>query len=139
MKLTPCHSSEHGSKLSLLLDASKLESGELMAQKELLDSLKADQKIELAALDDLRRLFILPEQVIEEINRDRILNALKFDYVSSDKFLAAKDTLSWCLYDEKIPESHPDLKMSFRSWLAEGKGIFHISGKMGSGKSTLMR
>jgi hypothetical protein len=28
---------------------------------------------------------------------------------------------------------------SFKHWLSSGRGIFHISGKLGSGKSTLMK
>ena len=30
-------------------------------------------------------------------------------------------------------------KMRFTNWLLYGKGIFHISGKLGAGKSTLMK
>jgi hypothetical protein len=35
------------------------------------------------------------------------------------------------------PQLHA--KVALRTWLAEGNGIFHISGKLGSGKSTLMK
>ncbi|KAK1754786.1 hypothetical protein QBC47DRAFT_403195 [Echria macrotheca] len=41
--------------------------------------------------------------------------------------------------DSKLFESHPALKLSFRDWLSNGEGVFHIAGKPGSGKSTLMK
>lgn len=52
---------------------------------------------------------------------------------------AAGSTFEWCVSDDSIPDGHPDLEMSFREWLAIGDGVYHIAGKPGSGKSTLMK
>ncbi|KAI1467827.1 uncharacterized protein F4812DRAFT_427711 [Daldinia caldariorum] len=50
------------------------------------------------------------------------------------------DTFEW-IYDDpqRLFEVEPDLKVSFADWLREGEGIFHILGKPGAGKSTLMK
>ncbi|KAI3322456.1 hypothetical protein HD806DRAFT_523297 [Xylariaceae sp. AK1471] len=39
----------------------------------------------------------------------------------------------------KITELEPHLKTTFVDWLRRGEGIFHVAGKPGSGKSTLMK
>ncbi|KXX74090.1 Vegetative incompatibility protein HET-E-1 [Madurella mycetomatis] len=41
--------------------------------------------------------------------------------------------------DEKVERMRSDARARFLGWLSSGKGIFHISGKLGSGKSTLMK
>ena len=41
--------------------------------------------------------------------------------------------------NEKHLNTHPELKIPFEDWLLHGQGVFHISGKPGSGKSTLMK
>lgn len=53
----------------------------------------------------------------------------------------AEGTFEWLINDDKIPKSQQGaLSMSFRQWLSDdSRGIFHIAGKPGSGKSTLMR
>jgi len=53
----------------------------------------------------------------------------------------AKGTFKWLIQDDRIPESQQGaLAMSFRQWLSDdSQGIFHIAGKPGSGKSTLIR
>jgi hypothetical protein len=53
---------------------------------------------------------------------------------------AAKKTFTWIFEDSKAQmSSNSQLKFPFKDWLASGSGIFHISGKPGSGKSTLMK
>jgi hypothetical protein len=53
---------------------------------------------------------------------------------------AADVTFQW-LYEESSDQtsSKQTPYYPFRGWLASGNGIFHISGKPGSGKSTLMK
>jgi hypothetical protein len=87
-------------------------------------------------------IFKVVKPTSEKINQDYILRALRFKdiearYERIDP--AAPKTFEWCLFDSRIPESCRDLKISFRDWLAKGSGVFHFSGKPGSGKSTLMR
>ena len=49
-------------------------------------------------------------------------------------------TCAW-VFDEPDSQtkSNPKLQRPFKDWLTSGEGIFHISGKPGSGKSTLMK
>ncbi|KAI1658181.1 hypothetical protein F4813DRAFT_395898 [Daldinia decipiens] len=50
------------------------------------------------------------------------------------------NTFEWIFYEPKrLFEVEPDLKISFTDWLRNGYGIFHILGKPGAGKSTLMK
>lgn len=44
-----------------------------------------------------------------------------------------------CIADDKIPDDHHNLDKSFKAWLNDGHGVFHITGKLGSGKSHLMK
>jgi hypothetical protein len=112
-----------------------------VSHKVLLDSLKDGQKVEVETLTELHQLFVLPEEIIEDNNRRRILDAIQFENMDLrfENVFTATDTFQWCLHRTEVPDSQPDLKISFPDWLAKGKGIFHISGKLGSGKSTLMK
>lgn len=78
----------------------------------------------------------------EKQNTRWILEALEFDGMNSRKRTveeAMGDTFRWCVTDDRVPEDHPKLAMSFKTWMSDGYGIFHITGKPGSGKSTLMK
>ncbi|KAJ8122828.1 hypothetical protein ONZ43_g1076 [Nemania bipapillata] len=49
-------------------------------------------------------------------------------------------TYEWIFAEPHVVlESEPELATTFPSWLESGDGIFHICGKPGSGKSTLMK
>jgi hypothetical protein len=52
---------------------------------------------------------------------------------------SAKDTFKWIFNEEEQSPSDLDSRNPFKEWLTTGEGIFHISGKPGSGKSTLMK
>lgn len=53
---------------------------------------------------------------------------------------AAGSTFSWLIEEESVPqELSPELEISLKKWLRAGSGIFHITGKPGSGKSTFMK
>jgi polynucleotide 5'-kinase involved in rRNA processing len=93
-----------------------------------------------AASDTFQNLL---EANMEAANQSAILNALSFDQMSERFFQvpeAAKKTFTWILEDSDAQmSSNSDLKFPFKDWLASSSGIFYISGKPGSGKSTLMK
>lgn len=62
----------------------------------------------------------------------------RFDAVDTAHY----KTFEWIFEDTPRTEANErDLsdRESFIQWLSSGKGIFHVSGKLGSGKSTLMK
>ncbi|KAI1391388.1 uncharacterized protein F4822DRAFT_427237 [Hypoxylon trugodes] len=77
---------------------------------------------------------------------DRILMPLRFEgiYRRKDEIGdATKGTCIWAL-EGATGDHHPnerlrESKQYFTSWLESGSGVFHISGKAGCGKSTLMK
>jgi hypothetical protein len=80
---------------------------------------------------------------MDAANQSAILNALSFDQMNERFFQvpeAAENTFTWIFQESDTQmESNHKLKYPFKKWLASGSGIFHISGKPGSGKSTLMK
>ncbi|KAJ9148903.1 hypothetical protein NKR23_g4545 [Pleurostoma richardsiae] len=86
---------------------------------------------------------------------DKILHRLWFSHLGSRERTvenAHKNTYRWLLYDShiKTPASddillrweaklHVQKRTCFLEWLRAKSGIFYISGKAGSGKSTLMK
>lgn len=73
----------------------------------------------------------------------KILQHLSFPSMN-DRFRtvrdSAPDTFNW-IFDEPdvLLQKQPELAISFPEWLRAGSGVFHIQGKPGSGKSTLMK
>lgn len=77
------------------------------------------------------------------IKETLILKCLEFPEMSA-RFrtihAAGPDTFGWIFSDpEMLLRKEPRLETSFTEWLRSGSGIFHIAGKAGSGKSTLMK
>lgn len=95
-------------------------------------------------IKQLVRVFEVSNGTLHTINHRRILDAISFPDMNTKRSLldqspASDGTYEHWLTSNDVPESHKfRLAMSFRTWLAEGQGIFHIAGKPGSGKSTLM-
>ncbi|KAI0019297.1 hypothetical protein F4780DRAFT_448153 [Xylariomycetidae sp. FL0641] len=53
---------------------------------------------------------------------------------------ASGDTFEWIFSDpDRILHWHPELRINLVDWLRKGSGVFHVAGKLGSGKSTLMK
>jgi hypothetical protein len=87
----------------------------------------------------------LSEEACQTITQQRILNSLAFSDMHS-RFDAVDTahykTFEWIFEDTpgvEDGERDPSARESFIHWLSSGKGIFHVSGKLGSGKSTLMK
>lgn len=73
----------------------------------------------------------------------QILQALVFTDMDA-RFIsihqAERDTFRWILENpHDLLEKEPALIISFTDWLRSGSGIFHIVGKPGAGKSSLMK
>lgn len=99
-----------------------------------------DDSISGQTLNQLKALLHVGQDALNEVAQDRILRGIKggFDdisyrYQSVDK--PFKDTFEW-IFDlgGKSTEA-----TKFTQWLSSGDGIFHICGKLGSGKSTLSK
>ncbi|KAH8887584.1 hypothetical protein GQ53DRAFT_872828 [Thozetella sp. PMI_491] len=104
----------------------------------------------LKAVSDSRPILQQLEKLLHAANDARqavvvtqILDNLHFPTMN-DRFRAvrdsAEDTFGW-IYDEPelLKERQVGLEITFSDWLKFGAGIFHIEGKPGSGKSTLMK
>lgn len=93
-----------------------------------------------SVLDDLKASDSTASR--ENRNIEWIKKALEFDGMDNRKRRvqkAASDTFRWCISNDEIPDDHPKLEKSLKAWLNDGGGVYHITGKPGSGKSTLMK
>ncbi|EXJ68983.1 uncharacterized protein A1O5_07918 [Cladophialophora psammophila CBS 110553] len=97
------------------------------------------------AQEQLRELLHFTEEDLQKIKQQRVLESLayadmdtRFEHVSEEH----SKTFEWIFGDTtQVGSLNRDTssKESFLHWLSAGSGIFHISGKLGSGKSTLMK
>lgn len=89
----------------------------------------------------LRDIVDLAKKGERKLREAKILSSLFFKGMHG-RFDAVADahhkTFEW-IFEDEITEHQKELRGSFRDWLSSGNGIFHISGKLGSGKSTLMK
>ncbi|KAK7188949.1 hypothetical protein PSPO01_05058 [Paraphaeosphaeria sporulosa] len=73
---------------------------------------------------------------------DAFLNSLYFNTMSQryDTIIEAhEETYDWIFAPEAYPERDARSQIEFRQWLENGTDVYWISGKPGSGKSTLMK
>lgn len=118
-------------------------------------------------LDEARTVLELSNLAISKVFQNNVLEALRFEKMES-RFDSIEEahtqTFKWLLEDENscsisIPTADTDdpwfdgirqdleesrhsrqgIRKDFTNWLLRGNGIFHISGKPGAGKSTLMK
>jgi hypothetical protein len=90
------------------------------------------------ALSQIKSLLDVGQETLNEFTQDRILRGIKagfknmsYRYQSIDSPFS--DTFEWILdLNGKSLEA-----TKFSQWLSSGDGIFHMCGKLGSGKSTL--
>ncbi|KAI0803873.1 hypothetical protein GGR55DRAFT_379257 [Xylaria sp. FL0064] len=86
-----------------------------------------------ACLDEIKQL--VADRVILQLLYTPILGS-RFEDVSTPE----EGTFKWIFTDpEAVLKKEPHLEMTFPAWLESGNGIFHVYGKPGSGKSTLMK
>lgn len=87
----------------------------------------------------IQKLNDLSEEGHRVANEERILRSLEFDEWKrrfNDVHKAHTQTFDWMLEDSEEPSIPPT---GFKNWLQNQNGIYWISGKAGSGKSTLMK
>jgi deoxyadenosine/deoxycytidine kinase len=83
---------------------------------------------------------VITNYILQQITLDALMFGdmyRRYDSVEE----AHLETFEWILSDQVggvDPERHAAREL-FTSWLASGSGIFHICGKLGAGKSTLMK
>ncbi|KAJ8128301.1 hypothetical protein O1611_g5334 [Lasiodiplodia mahajangana] len=102
------------------------------------------------ALEDPRKVASIIQTVRNVWPKDLQLNALGEETINAHKQQKLLRSLQFPeirVRHQSIKEAHPktfkwilkDKNSTFRDWLEAGEGIYWISGKAGSGKSTLMR
>ncbi|KAF5656529.1 P-loop containing protein [Fusarium circinatum] len=109
---------------------------------------KLDQVVDnqLRGIDhiiELQKRFEASHPAVDDSRCRQILEAIAFQDIRMrsheiGKVELAEQTFEWMVKDEMVPPTHQHLKQPFRNWLEKGEGIFHITGKPGSGKSTMM-
>ncbi|KAG8167626.1 hypothetical protein KVR01_003315 [Diaporthe batatas] len=136
---------------------------QLAVLKDAVAGLNPNSKLQ----DEARAILDLSDLAISKVLQNGILEALRFEKMESrfDSIVEAHpDTFKWLL-EEESPDSsivstgdmndqwfsimndaveqdiplRLEIRKSFTNWLSHGNGIFHISGKPGAGKSTLMK
>lgn len=113
------------------LDALKVHLDRVTAPDEVLEAIKAINTTSHEAME------IITQDLLVQSIRSRYPSArARFESVSR----AESGTFSWILEDpDRLLEMERELHVTFTEWLASGSGVFHIVGKPGAGKSTLMK
>ncbi|KAI0838389.1 hypothetical protein F5Y06DRAFT_45438 [Hypoxylon sp. FL0890] len=159
IQLTSMSRSDILKKLQDLSNSATLSNDNLITLKRNLESLQQSlpgitNSITSQFLDDLRHTLHISDKALLKSRQELFLAALgyhemedRFYYVES----AYAATFEWLLADAPVSNTTKDpsvpklfdfreqARKDFIHWLQSGRGIFHISGKPGSGKSTLMK
>jgi hypothetical protein len=102
------------------------------------------ESLSAEAQKELEALFGLSDAARRRIVQHQLRRCLafsdmheRFEVVDQAHF----DTFRWLLEDdvENQSSSIPEVRYKYLHWLSSGTGIFHIAGKLGSGKSTLKK
>lgn len=101
---------------------------------------KKVEPISSQAIDQLQHLLCVGQNALDEVAHDRILRGIKAGFQDmSFRYEKVVEpfgrTFEWVF--ELNGSSFEAAK--FIQWLSSGDGIFHICGKLGSGKSTLSK
>lgn len=110
----------------------------------------------IKAQSQLRQLLDVSEDVYVQVTQHKVLKTLAFSQMH-DRFDTVEDA-HWSTFEWMFQGTEPqdetshtttstlrddkrrnEMSKSVVDWLSSGSGIYHISGKLGSGKSTLMK
>jgi hypothetical protein len=124
----------------------EIEFGKLSAQ---IAKLQFNLKLQISqlapeSLNQFNQIQRMSNVISNYILQQKALEAIKFAdmYRRYDSVEEAHlKTFEWMLSDQ-MNEVNPERQVAkklFTGWLTSGSGIFHICGKLGAGKSTLMK
>ncbi|KAF5554177.1 hypothetical protein FMEXI_2163 [Fusarium mexicanum] len=148
-------------RLNQLLEYGQSNETEITYLRQNIDALRSGLQVKflsMEALEQMREVVSLSDRATLKVRESCILTALRFDLMNErydDVTEAHNKTFEW-IFDPYIREDDDRLLHSFDmtsyrpkercrardkfvDWIKHGNGIFHISGKPGSGKSTLMK
>ncbi|KLO90517.1 small s protein [Fusarium fujikuroi] len=160
--------SESLERLNQLLIYGQSNEAEITSLRRNIDALRSGLQVKflsLDALEQIREMFSLSDRATLKVRGSCILSALRFDSMDEryDNVAKAHDkTFEW-IFDSSNSDDDSDdpedngrsfyshhttsykpmenygARDNFVDWIEHGSGISHISGKPGSGKSTLMK
>ncbi|KAL5591177.1 hypothetical protein FOVSG1_010066 [Fusarium oxysporum f. sp. vasinfectum] len=143
-------------KLSSIINSRKSQDLELQKLSKQVESLQNGVHVTSLSpelLADIRRLLNVTDDTMSKIIQATLLKALEQDKMG-DRYdaveTAYKKTFDWLFDDKhksgnhrpiftKVDKKRQSVRETFANWLSRGGGVFHISGKPGAGKSTLMK
>ena len=149
LQLTALMGSETKERLDRLIKTGEVNSDDITSLRRHVTLLKQGVEVKHIsdeAMNQLRKLLMLSDQALLAVAQHRILGGLRFQLMNErfhDVAEAHNKTFEWIfdadhqITSEELPQGK--LQMSFPRWLEHGNGVFHIAGKPGSGKSTLMK
>ncbi|KAF4943280.1 hypothetical protein FGADI_13518 [Fusarium gaditjirri] len=148
-------------RLNQLLEYGQSNEAEITSLRRNIDTLRSGLQVNFLspeALGQIRDVVSLSDRATLKVRESCILSALRFQLMDEryDDVAEAHDkTFEWIFgsfnsdSDEdplrrsnvasQKPMENPGARANFVDWIRHGNGIFHISGKPGSGKSTLMK
>ncbi|KAI1139137.1 hypothetical protein F5Y05DRAFT_339637 [Hypoxylon sp. FL0543] len=159
IQITSMSRSDILEKLQDLSKSAQLNNDDLTTLKRNLESLQQSlpgltSSITSQFRDDLRKTLHLSDEAILKSKQEFYLAELRYQGME-DRFYHVESahaaTFEWLLADSPVANTSQDpsvpklfnfreqARKDFIQWLQSGRGIFHISGKPGSGKSTLMK
>ncbi|KAL2827903.1 hypothetical protein BJY01DRAFT_255520 [Aspergillus pseudoustus] len=128
-----------------LLDSSRTHSGNLQRVENEISKIRQWITAANSTGDSQSRIFRFIDSLEaagDRLAQGLILKALNFEDMHSrvETVVDAHcDTFGWIFDDDDNGSDDDDSGKRFTQWLSSGGGIFHIAGKLGSGKSTLMK
>ena len=124
-----------GARIAKNLDATRHEIREILEQIELQQN--------SASLHTIMPLLSKMLSEAQDVSvGQRILRSLRFDVMHHRRIGIKKTfetTYEWIFLSDDELETTKGVRTGFKTWLRSGNGVYWISGKAGSGKSTLMK